>query len=122
MYHSPPIIHKTYKFYLLLYSCTKTFPKKDRFTLGQKCETLTLEILEILFLANSKRDQEKIPYLNNVDIKLKITQTVIRIAHDVHALEDKKYLLLSTSLEELGRMLGGWIKSLAKDKKETPAE
>lgn len=97
---------------MLLYSCTKTFPKKDRFTLGQKCESLTLEILEILFLANSKRDQEKIPYLNSVDIKLKITQTVIRLARDTDALEDKKYYMLSASVEELGKMLGGWIKSL----------
>jgi hypothetical protein len=119
MYHIPSIIQKTYKFYLLLYSCTKTFPKKDRFTLGQKCENLTLEILEILFLANSKRDQEKIPYLKNVDIKLKITQTVIRLARDTDALEEKKYYMLSTSLEELGRMLGGWIKSLM-PKKESP--
>lgn len=75
--------------------------------------------MEILFLANSKRDREKIPYLNNVDIKMKITQTVIRLARDVNALEDKKYLMLSESLEELGRMLGGWIKSL---KNENPAD
>ncbi len=99
-----------------MYSCTKTFPKKDRFTLGQKCESLTLEILEILFLANSKRDQEKIPHLKEVDLKLKITQTVVRIAHDVDALEDKKYYMLSASLEELGRMLGGWIRSLTTEK------
>jgi hypothetical protein len=112
MYHNPSIIHKTYKFYLLLYSCTKTLPKKDRFTLGQKCESLVLEILEILFIANSKKDKAKIPFLEEVDIKLKITQIVIRMAHDVNALEDNKYFMLSTSLEELGRMLGGWIKSL----------
>lgn len=121
MYHIPSIIQKTYKFYLLLYSCTKTFPKKDRFTLGQKSENLTLEILEILYLANSKRDQEKIPYLREVDLKLKIAQTVVRIAHDVNALEDKKYYALSASLEELGRMLGGWIRSLTTEK-ESPAQ
>ena len=120
MYHNPSIVHKTYKFYLLLYSCTKTFPKKDRFTLGQKCEGLVLEILETLFIANSQKEEEKIPFLKEVDMKLKITQTVIRIAHDVKALEDNKYFMLSASLEELGRMLGGWIKSLLP--KENPAD
>lgn len=112
MYHTPSIIHKTYKFYLLLYSHTKTFPKKDRFTLGQKCENMTLTVLEAMFTANSKRDQEKLPYLHAIDVKLKIIQTVIRLAHDVKALDDKKYRTLSISLEELGKMLGGWIKSL----------
>jgi hypothetical protein len=81
---------------------------------------LILEILEILFLANSKRDQKKIPYLKEVDIKLKITQTVVRIARDVDALEDKKYYMLSASLEEFGRMLGSWIISLTQGK-ESPA-
>lgn len=71
-----------------------------------------MEILETLFIANSKKDEAKIPFLEEVDIKLKITQTVIRLARDTDALEDKKYYMLSISLEELGRMLGGWIKSL----------
>ena len=114
MYHNPSIIQKTYKFYLLLYSYTKSFPKKDRFTLGQKCENLVLEILESLLSANAKRDEKKMLYLKEIDIKLKMAQMIIRLACDVHALEEKKYLILSSSLEELGRMLGGWIKSLEK--------
>jgi len=72
-----------------------------------------------MFIANSKRDEAKIPFLEEIDIKLKITQTIIRIAHDVNALEDNKYFMLSASLEELGRMLGGWIKSLKPN--ENPA-
>lgn len=78
-----------------------------------------MEILETLFIANSQRDEAKIPFLKEVDMKLKIAQTVIRISHDVKALEDNKYFMLSASLEELGRMLGGWIKSLLP--KENPA-
>lgn len=120
MYHKAPIIQKTYKFYLLLYSYTKTFPKKDRFTLGQKCESLTLEFLEALFVANSKRDDKKLPFLYDIDVRLKILQTFIRIINDVHAIEAKDYLLMSSALDELGKMLGGWIKSLTPEK-ENPA-
>ncbi|MFA6193469.1 MAG: diversity-generating retroelement protein Avd [Parcubacteria group bacterium] len=121
MYHNnPPIIYKTYKFYLLLYSYTQIFPKKDRFALGQKCENLTLDLLESLFVANSKKDDEKLPYLYDIDIRLKILQTFIRIINDARAVEAKDYLIMSSALEELGRMLGGWIKSL-KPKNENPA-
>ena len=105
---------------MLLYSYTQIFPKKDRFALGQKCENLTLDLLESLFVANSKKDDEKLPYLYDIDIRLKILQTFIRIINDARAVEAKDYLIMSSALEELGRMLGGWIKSL-KPKNENPA-
>lgn len=117
MYQDAPIIHKTYKFYILLYCCTNIFPKKDRFTLGQKCENITLEILEIMILANSKSDSQKTPFLKDVDIKLKVLQTIVRICHDVQAIDQKKYLILQESIQEIGRMLGGWLKSLQDPKK-----
>lgn len=80
--------------------------------MGQKCENLTLEILELLFLANAKQNHEKIPILDSIDIKLKILKTVIRLAFDSKIIDQKKYLKLEESLQEIGRMLGGWIKSV----------
>ncbi len=71
-------------------------------------------------MANSKRDDEKLPYLYDIDIRLKILQTFVRIINDARAVEAKDYLLMSSALEEFGRMLGGWIKSL-KPEKENPA-
>ena len=71
-------------------------------------------------MANSKRDDEKLPYLYDIDIRLKILQTFVRIINDARAVEAKDYLLMSSALEEVGRMLGGWIKSL-KPEKENPA-
>jgi hypothetical protein len=101
-----------------LYSCTKTFPKKDRYALGQKSEKIVLEILELLFLANSKQSQEKLVLLNQVDVKLKILKTLIRLCFDIKAIDQKKYLLLQERLQEIGKMLGGWLKSI---KKQNPA-
>jgi len=71
-------------------------------------------------VANSKNDDEKLPYLYDIDIRLKILQTFVRIINDARAVEAKDYLIMSSALEELGRMLGGWIKSL-KPKNENPA-
>jgi tyrosine-protein phosphatase YwqE len=30
---------------------------------------------------------------------------------DIKAIDDKKYILIEANLDEIGRMLGGWIKS-----------
>lgn len=94
----------------MLYSCVTRFPKKDRFTIGQKSEQTTLKILELLFAANAAANQKRLVLLERVDLKLKILKTLIRLAHDVRALDQKKYLMLEEQLFEIGRMLGGWIK------------
>lgn len=70
-----------------------------------------MEILERLFEANIKSGQERLKTLNEIDLKLKILQTVVRICWDIKALDERKYILLQEPLQEIGKMLGGWIKS-----------
>ena len=115
MFGEISIIHKSYKFYLLLHSYTSLFEKKDRYTVGQKCESLTLEFLELLFEANSERAQHKLFLLKKLDTKLKIIKTMIRVCFDVRALDQGKYIRLEEALQEIGKMLGGWIKSTQKE-------
>ena len=106
------IIHKTYRLYVAAYGMTQDLPKKDRYTLGQKIENNLLEILELLFLANSKRDAGKLPTLYEVDTKLQMMKMLIRLAYDVKAISQPRYLSLQKDLQEIGKMLGGWIKSI----------
>ena len=91
---------------------TQDLPKKDRYTLGQKIENNLLEILELLFLANSKRDAGKLPTLYEVDTKLQMMKMLIRLAYDVKAISQPRYRSLQKDLQEIGKMLGGWIKSI----------
>ncbi len=109
------IIQKTYRFFLTVYSCSKYFPKKDRYTLGQKIEQMTLELLELLFTANTVTGQERLAVQKQIDLKLKILKTMVRLCFDVQAMDQKRYLHLEGLLQEIGRMLGGWIKE-TKDK------
>jgi len=37
---------------------------------------------------------------------------LIRLAEDIKALPTKKYLYLEELLQEIGKMLGGWIRSI----------
>lgn len=103
---------------MLLYSYTSLFPKKERFSIGQKCEMLILEFLESLFEANSTRGRQRLILLQKLDNKLKIIKTMIRICFDVKALNQKKYIHCEEHLQEIGKMLGGWIKIT---QKENPA-
>lgn len=86
-------------------------PRKDRYALGQKCEMAILEVLEAIVVASNLSKQEKLPILKKASMKLDIVRVFLRLAKDVKAIENKKYQLLESQTEEVGRMLGGWIKS-----------
>jgi len=115
MFNEIPIIHKSYKFYLLLYSYTTLFPKKDRYTIGQRSEISTLEFLELLFEANASRTEQRLILLNKLDTKLRNLKTLVRLCFDVRAIDQGKYIKCQGRLQEIGKMLGGWIKSTKKE-------
>lgn len=106
------IIHKTYDFYLLLHANIKTFPKTERYILGQKCEEFSLNFMILLLQANKSENYNKTKILFEASDKLDLIKILIRASKDVKALPEKKYLEIENAIQEIGRMLGGWIKSL----------
>ncbi|MFS8158881.1 MAG: diversity-generating retroelement protein Avd [Candidatus Roizmanbacteria bacterium] len=107
-----PIITKTYDFYKYLYSCLRLFPKKDRHTLGQKLDTLTLSILELVIAAGISHKERKLLSIEKAIVSVDLLKILIRLSKDVEALDFKRYSHLQELLHEIGRMLGGWKKSL----------
>jgi four helix bundle protein len=106
-----PIFHKTYELYKEIYGFRNTLPKQDRYAIWLKVENTTLEVLEAILIAISLSKNQKSEVLENASKKLNILRIFIRISKDVRAIDDKKYLSLQEKLDEIGRMLGGWIKS-----------
>ena len=90
----------------------KLFPKKDRYSLGQKIDTLTLTIFEQVIAAGMASRDKKLVILERAIVSLDLLKILLRLAKDIQALDNKKYLQLEQALQEIGRMLGGWRKSL----------
>ena len=80
--------------------------------MGEKIDTLILEVLEISLQSAYSAKDKKLKLLEMADTKTNLLKTLIRLANEIHALNDKKYLLLQEKLQEIGRMIGGWIKSI----------
>ena len=106
-----PIMQKLYDFYVLLYQYLRLFPKKDRYSLGQKLDKTTLDVLESLFLIPKTKGPEKISLLARASAKLEVLKVFVRLAKDTQTLDNKKYLQLEQMLVEVGKMLGGWIRA-----------
>lgn len=106
-----PIFKKTYDLYKTFYQYRLVVPRQDRYALWQKCEGYLIELLECVIVASQMPRNEKLPVLENGSAKLNILRIFIRLMKDVRAFDNKKYLIIEEALDEIGRMLGGWIRS-----------
>lgn len=106
-----PILRKMYDLYKSFHILREVVPKADRFTLWQRAENLILDILEGILLASQLPKAHKVPHLEQVSVKLNVLHIFLRLAKDTKVLDMKKCLSLQEIVDEIGRMLGGWIKS-----------
>jgi len=72
-------------------------------------DSITLDVLELLFSVPSAKDRVKI--LQQISAKIDLLKVLLRLSKDTLAMQNNKYLELESCLQEIGRMLGGWIKS-----------
>jgi hypothetical protein len=109
-----PLLQKTKSAYLLWYKYYQTIPKTHRHSLGQKVDTLFVEVIEALATASFLAQEEKLP---SVSLALRKTDTLkifLMILWETKSLDNKKYIALSGKIDEVGRMIGGWNGQLQK--------
>ncbi|MFI5333864.1 MAG: diversity-generating retroelement protein Avd [Chlamydiales bacterium] len=107
-----PIFHKIYDLYKLLSSYQNSIPKTQRYTLWAKCETTNLAILEKLIETGHLLSEDRIRSLHAMSHKLDLLKVLIRLAKDTPAIDQKQYLEIQVIIQEIGKMIGGWIKSV----------
>ena len=90
------------------YIALRQFPKSEKFTLAAEIKTSMFKILGLIIRCNKSRNKQS--YLYDIDVELDVLRSMVRLAHDLKFLPFKKYEVWSRHLDELGRMLGGWMK------------
>lgn len=106
------MIHNVCELYKLSSACLKTFPKQERYSLGKRIEETTLEILEFLLSASFAQKFRKSEILRKASDKNDLLKYLMRIAYEIKCLNVKKYIALEEKVVEIGKMIGGWIKSI----------
>lgn len=66
----------------------------------------------MLIEAEAAKREWKEPILEKVNNKLGVLKLLFRLANEIKILDSKKYLKLTEQALEVGRMLGGWLKSV----------
>jgi hypothetical protein len=104
-----PVVEKHYQLILWMLPRMANFPKDQRFLLTDRIEKLLLDILELLIEAVYSKNKKDI--LIKVNLKLDSLRFMMRIAKDMKYVNINSYDFFCQSSIEIGRMVGGWLKS-----------
>ncbi|MDQ1281928.1 MAG: hypothetical protein QG630_279 [Patescibacteria group bacterium] len=110
-----PLLQKIKSLYLFWYSIYHTIPKTHRYTLAIKIDNLFIEIIEMVSSASFVKKEDKIPYLRTAIRKLDTLKILLLVLWETGSIDTKKYELLSLPIDEIGRMLGGWLGQIEKN-------
>ncbi len=108
-----PIIHELGIVYLILHHAIRDFEKLERFTIGVMMEKVLLECIETCFAATTAPIAEKRSTLTRASALFDTLKLYIRFSVRLHCLQEPTYLKLIPHLGDIGKMLGGWIRSPA---------
>ena len=109
-----PVLAKVKSCYLMWITFYETLPKIHKYTLGQKIDTLFVEIIEAISIATFLSREEKLPWVRLAIRKTDTLKILLMVLWEAKSIDNKKYLALSVKVEEIGKMLWGWSAQLAK--------
>ena len=91
------------------YTLLRHIPKSERFTLGAELRESVWKGSRLITRAVYARN--RMPLLLDLDAEVKVVQSMIRLGHGLKIVSDKQYRILSEMLTEIGKMIGGWMRS-----------
>lgn len=108
------IYQKVYDMIAYGNNCLLQFPRSERYALATEIKNSMYTLLRLVVAANKK--YYKKTTLQEMDVELETLKTFIRVAADpkFKYLGLKQYENWSKMLSEIGRMLGGWMKTVNK--------
>jgi four helix bundle protein len=110
--HDLPVFQRGYDLYKEIYSAVKHFPKGDRYALGESCKSTTVEILTAIIQAASQRNEWKAASTDKALTETDLLKVYIRLASETECLKQSRMIPIQQKLQEIGRMLGGWKRSI----------
>jgi len=104
------IFTRTYDLLEWLLPRTQNFPKSHRFVVTKRLQDAALDFQEALFWANSHSGRQRLAHLRAADAHLDKLRLYLRLVHHWGWLSSGQYEYVSKKVNEVGRLLGGWLK------------
>ena len=107
-----PIINTSYELYKSLIEINNHLEKRWRYSLGQNTEESVMAFIQELIMAKNAPKPMKATYLIKASGHLEIVILKLRLYLELNIVNETKIFQSQANLAEIGRMLGGWLKSV----------
>jgi hypothetical protein len=107
---TPVVVGKAYQLVLWLVPKVEKFPRSYRYTVGDRIASVGLDLL--LLLVEAAYSGEKAELLHHANRSANGLRYLLRLARDLKLLSLDSYGFAAERLDEVGRMIGGWGKSV----------
>ncbi len=114
-----PALEAAYQFALWLAPTVEKFPRTYKFALGDRILQAAYDVIERLLEATYSRDR-RAP-LTAANLLLQKLRLFCRMALDLHHLDQRRFEFAIRSIDEIGRLVGGWMKASGSDGATRPA-
>ena len=103
-----PMFYKIYQLSVEIFKATMKFPKSQRYVISQRLQDCSLKFIEEITLGFTSKD--KLTALNRASNYLERLRILTRVTLELNFWSFKYYERINLQLNEIGKMLGGWIK------------
>ncbi len=104
------LYQKLYDFAIYLFPIIDRFPKFEKFALCSQLKNSVLDAIRLTVKANKVYNKKPVMY--EIDVKIEEIKFLLRFSHEKRYLSHKSYSHSCERLIEIGKILGGWIKSI----------
>ena len=104
--HELPIYRDTMKLLSLTIEKAKCYPRFYRYTVGEKMVNINLDMLSLIYRANSSYN--KLPIITQLDDRYRMLVMLFRLSVEQRVMPQNNYAKYVVLIERIGRQVTGW--------------
>lgn len=110
-YDELPVYKASYDLLLEIFRFTKEFSKEYKYTVGESLKKETLDLITLIYRANSKTDKKET--LQSAREKIEVIRLFVRLMKDLKQISIERFVQVNKQVENVSRQLAGWQKSVS---------
>jgi hypothetical protein len=108
-YNELPVYKAKYDLLLSIFQFTRDFNREYKYTVGESLKKETIELLTLIYRANSKYKKAEI--LQTARERIEVIRLLIRLMKDMKQISLGKFVKINVVVENVSKQLTGWQKS-----------
>ncbi len=110
LHNELPVYKATYDMLLEIFQLCRGFSREYKFTVGESLKKETIDLLTLIFRANSRTDKGNV--LQEARERIEVIRLFIRLMKDMKQIDLKVFVRVNERVEEVSKQLTGWQKSV----------